>query len=52
MATTSSDIRIVLDSIRRIVQALRVSSRAAEKTVGLSGAQLFLLQQLGEGRRR
>ena len=51
MTTTSSDIRSILDSIRRIVQALRVSSRAAEKDVGLSGAQLFVLQQLGDGRR-
>lgn len=36
----------VLDSIRRIVRALRVGSRAAEKTVGLSGAQLFVLRAL------
>ncbi len=40
--------RDVLDAIRRIVQALRESSRAAEKRVGLSGAQLFVLQTLGE----
>ncbi len=38
----------MLDAIRRIVQALRESSRAAEKRVGLSGAQLFVLQTLGE----
>jgi DNA-binding MarR family transcriptional regulator len=41
--------RSVLDSIRRIVRALRVSSRAAEKQVGLSGAQLFVLQRLADG---
>src|SRR5260221_5045979 len=40
--------RVVLDAIRRIVQALRESSRAAEKHAGLSGAQLFVLQTLGE----
>jgi DNA-binding MarR family transcriptional regulator len=40
--------REVLDAIRRIVQALRESSRAAEKGVGLSGAQLFVLQTLAE----
>jgi DNA-binding MarR family transcriptional regulator len=35
--------RRVLDSIRRIVQFLRESSREAE-TLGLSGAQLFVLR--------
>ena len=38
--------RDVLDAIRRIVQAMRESSRAAEKRVGLSGAQLFVLHSL------
>jgi len=44
-------VRSVLDSIRRIVRALRVSSRAAEKDVGLSGAQLFVLHKLADGGR-
>jgi DNA-binding MarR family transcriptional regulator len=38
--------REVLDSIRRIVRAIRVSSRATEKDLGLSSAQLYVLQQL------
>src|SRR5262245_7661013 len=38
--------RAVLDAIRRIVQVLRVSSRAAEREVGLSAAQLFVLDRL------
>jgi DNA-binding MarR family transcriptional regulator len=38
--------REVLNSLRQIVRSLRVSSRAAEQTVGLSGAQLFVLQCL------
>jgi DNA-binding MarR family transcriptional regulator len=38
--------RGVLDAIRRIVRALRESSRHAESHVGLSGAQLFVLQRL------
>lgn len=38
--------RAVLDSIRRIVQMLRVSSRAAERGAGVSGAQLFVLEKL------
>jgi DNA-binding MarR family transcriptional regulator len=40
--------RQVLDGFRRIVQALRASSRAAEKRVGLSGAQLFVLRAVGD----
>jgi DNA-binding MarR family transcriptional regulator len=40
------DSRDVLDSIRHLVRSLRESSRAAEKKVGLSGAQLFVLQTL------
>jgi DNA-binding MarR family transcriptional regulator len=40
--------REVLDAVRRIVHALRESSRLAEKYVGLSGAQLFVLQKLAE----
>jgi DNA-binding MarR family transcriptional regulator len=36
-----------MDSVRRIVHVLRVSSRQAERRVGLSGAQLFVLQRLG-----
>jgi len=41
-------VRRVLDAVRRIVQVLRVSSRAAEKLVGLSAAQLFVLHRLEE----
>ncbi len=37
-----------LDAFRRIVHALRLSARRAERELGLSGAQLFVLQQLGE----
>ena len=38
--------RAVLDSIRRIVRALRESSRNTERSVGLGAAQLFVLQRL------
>ena len=44
----SSHTREVLDAIRRIVQALRESSRLAESQVGLSGAQLFVLRTVAE----
>ncbi len=37
-----------LNALRRIVRALRLSARRAERELGLSGAQLFVLQQLGE----
>lgn len=36
----------IFDHIRRIVRALRVTSRRAEKELGLTAAQLFVLQRL------
>jgi MarR family transcriptional regulator, lower aerobic nicotinate degradation pathway regulator len=38
--------RQVMESIRRIVQVLRVGARAAERDAGVSGAQLFVLERL------
>src|ERR671939_1114272 len=43
-----AELTAALDAIRRIVQALRVSSRTAEQRLGVSGAQLFVLQALSE----
>lgn len=43
-----SDVARVMDAVRRVVRALRVSTRAVEREIGISGAQLFVLQQLGE----
>jgi DNA-binding MarR family transcriptional regulator len=40
-----------MDALRRIVRALRLFDRAAEKRVGLSGARVFVLQVLAEGGR-
>jgi DNA-binding MarR family transcriptional regulator len=45
----SDDVKDVLDAIRRLVRALRIASRGAEKEVGLSAAQLFVLQRLATG---
>jgi len=45
-AAAPAGVREVLNSLRQIVRSLRVSSRAAEQRVGLSGAQLFVLQCL------
>jgi DNA-binding MarR family transcriptional regulator len=42
------DVRYATDHLRRIVRALRVSARSAEKATGLSGAQVFVLQKLAE----
>lgn len=42
------EIRATLDAIRRLVRMLRVSARASEDRLGLSGARLFVLQQLAE----
>jgi DNA-binding MarR family transcriptional regulator len=47
-ASEPPDIRAALDALRRIVQSLRVSARAAERQHGISGAQLFVLQLLAE----
>ena len=38
-----------MDGFRHVVRVLRVSARAAEKRAGISGAQLFVLQQLAGG---
>ena len=38
--------REILDGLRRIVQALRESSRRSEQALGVSGAQLFVLDTL------
>ena len=43
-----SSSREALDSLRRIVQSLRESSRRAEQQLGISGAQLFVLEQLAD----
>lgn len=42
------DLRVIMDSLRRIVRDLRLSARDAERSAGISGAQLFVLQALAE----
>jgi DNA-binding MarR family transcriptional regulator len=39
---------MVLDALRRIVRALRLSARAVEGRLGISAAQLFVLHQLAD----
>jgi DNA-binding MarR family transcriptional regulator len=38
----------VMDAVRRIVRAARVVSRQNEKEIGISGAQLYVLQELSQ----
>jgi DNA-binding MarR family transcriptional regulator len=45
-AATDSATRDVLDAIRRSVRALRAAPRASERSLGLSAAQVFVLQRL------
>jgi DNA-binding MarR family transcriptional regulator len=44
----AAEVRAGLDALRRIVQGIRLASTRAERATGLSGAQLFVLQQLAE----
>jgi len=46
--SAGADTRLLLDALRRIVQALRESARDAERHAGITGAQLFVLHTLAE----
>jgi DNA-binding MarR family transcriptional regulator len=48
-AVADDDVRTAMDAIRRIVGVLRRSARGAEKQVGISGAQLFVMHRLKAG---
>jgi DNA-binding MarR family transcriptional regulator len=43
-----SDMNVILDSIRAIVKALRDSGRDTEQRLGITSAQLYVLQELRE----
>jgi len=47
-STTPDPTTRILDDLRRIVRVLRESSRASERILGVSGAQLFALKVLAE----
>lgn len=47
-AGSDDDTGRAFDALRRIVRALRVSTRALERTLGISAAQLFVLQAIAE----
>lgn len=46
--TSSSDSQRILDALRRLVRLLRLYDRAAQASLGLSAAQLFVLSELGK----
>lgn len=45
---SDGDLKSTLDSLRHIVRALRLSASDAERSLGVSGAQLFVLQTLAD----
>src|ERR1700735_1898970 len=47
-SSSNDEARAILNDLRLLVRELRVSARDAEKRLGISGAQLFVLQCLGE----
>lgn len=47
-----AEVVAAMNAVRRIVRSLRIVSRASEKALGVSAAQLFVLQQLAEGASR
>lgn len=48
VAFIMSDSARILDAIRRLVRHLRLADRAAQSELGISGAQLFVLAELGK----
>ena len=46
-SSSTGQARAILNDLRLLVRELRVSARDAEKRLGISGAQLFVLQCLG-----
>lgn len=48
-AAARDDMFSAVASIRRIVRVLRLASQETRATAGVSAAQLFVLQQLGDG---
>ena len=48
-ASSDRDLTAGLAALNALVDALRVGSRGIERRLGISGAQLFVLQKLAEG---
>ena len=48
-AVQPPDVSTAVDAFRRILRALRLASGQTEATAGISAAQLYVLQALGDG---
>ena len=48
--SVSDDLRTILDALRHLVRELRRTAAVAESRLGISGAQLFVLQTLARGK--
>jgi DNA-binding MarR family transcriptional regulator len=48
LKNNSEDSKAILNDLRRLVQAIRIASLDSEKQIGLSAAQLLILQRLRE----
>jgi MarR family transcriptional regulator, lower aerobic nicotinate degradation pathway regulator len=46
--STRADAQAIFDSLRKIVRAIRLSSKKSEKEIGISSAQFFVLQKIAE----
>jgi len=49
-SSTNASVTQILDALRRMTRHLRLADRQAEQRLGISGAQLFTLQQLARSR--
>ena len=49
VAVVDSDMTAALDALGALTGALRLGSRVVERRLGISGAQLFVLQKLADG---
>jgi len=48
--SSRSETHAILDSLRRIVHALRLFSKESERDLGISAAQLFVLEKIAESK--
>ena len=47
--SAQADVASIVHSIRAVARDLRISGRASEQKLGISGAQLYVLEELNEG---
>jgi MarR family transcriptional regulator, organic hydroperoxide resistance regulator len=47
-ASSPDDLKAVFNALRKLVRAVRLSSNEVQRSLGISGSQLFVLQQLAD----